>query len=68
MQVHKEILLFCGLLILSISLLVASGVEKPISQPSPCTQPVKCCQQSPKPVKPVMPWNYITDGLLHISA
>lgn len=66
MQVKKEILLFMGLIVLSASLLIASSDKGQVgNRIIPASPPVKCCQKQPKPASP---WNFITGGILHLTA
>ncbi|MEO8771470.1 MAG: hypothetical protein ABI402_15345 [Ferruginibacter sp.] len=67
MQVKKEILLFCALIVLSISLLIAATP----SSNSDCTvvkgKKLNCCCQEKTKDKAESPWNFITSGIFHFS-
>jgi hypothetical protein len=69
MRIRKELLLFCALLVLSFALLVGVGQAK---TPDPaiqrCKGPSKCCQETSRPQPQISPWNFITEGVLHIAA
>jgi hypothetical protein len=69
MQIRKEIMLFCCLLLLSISLLVASAGDPsvPPAKDSRCDKRVNCCRK-PQPVNHESPWNFLSHGLFHLSA
>ncbi len=67
MQIKKELLLFIMLVLLSISLLVATDLT---TAESACTlnktERTACCDRLPGN-KVVSPWNFITEGILHLS-
>ncbi len=68
MQIRKELTLFCALILLSVCLLyAAAGPVDDLTQCSKKETPVKCCQQQNK-LKTESPWNFITRGILHLSA
>jgi hypothetical protein len=68
MQVKKEIFLFCALIALSASLLIAANLSTNV--PAGCNLPqdkkMDCCQEMMKN-KAESPWNFITGGILHLS-
>ena len=66
MQVKKEMLLFCTLLVLSLGLLVASDLRTGVSKEK-CLNPSKCCRQIPIVHPNATPWNLLTEGMLHIA-
>jgi len=70
MQIKKGLLLFCILLVLSLGLLIAADRKKTcIPSPAPlkeCKLPLNCCQ-STTPHPNITPWNFFTEGLLHIA-
>lgn len=68
MQIKKEILLFCLLIVLSVSLLVAADVSSKKNEclPGPAKS-TECCCKEPVKSKTESPWNFITGGVLHLS-
>jgi hypothetical protein len=69
MQIKKELALFCALILLSVCLLyAAAGPTDDLTQCSIKGTPVKCCQQQQNKLKTESPWNFITRGILHLSA
>lgn len=67
MQVQKEQLLFCILLVFSMGLLIASNFHKGSVLPEKCPNPSKCCQKVTVPHPNASPWNLLTEGMLHIA-
>ncbi|MEJ7627661.1 MAG: hypothetical protein WKF35_12415 [Ferruginibacter sp.] len=60
MQVKKELLLFCTILILSITLLIAAGVNKsPLTPVKKCSKPSQCCHKPDEPHPNATPWNLL---------
>lgn len=69
MQIKKELLLFCTLLVLSLGLLVASDLNKtPASPAKKCKTHSKCCRKVAVPHPNATPWNFLTEGMLHIAS
>lgn len=69
MQIQKELLLFCTLLVLSLGLLVAVDLNKtPGSSSKKCKNPSKCCRKVAVPHPNATPWNFLTESMLHIAA
>jgi hypothetical protein len=67
MQIKKELLLFCLLILFSAGLLIASNIsEKSESCTESPAKPLNCCQDKGKS-KAVSPWYFITGGILHLS-
>ena len=68
MQIHKEMLLFCTLLVLSLGLLIASNLKKipdpPAENSHNCS---KCCHKEVISHSNATPWNILTEGMLHIA-
>ena len=71
MQIKKEIFLFCSLIVLSISLLIAADFSPKTSAcPTQKSKTMQCCCEKTQPKiesKMESPWNFITSSLLHLS-
>ena len=66
MNINKALLLFCGLLAFSISLLLASAIKhKPISGCENIKSYQKCCNKEEADLN-ATPWNLLIEGMLHI--
>ena len=70
MQIKKEILLFFTLVLLCITLIMAADFSTKSSEN--CTVPGKsstnCCKNYTQPNNSISPWNFITQGILHLTA
>ncbi len=70
MQIRKEILLFLSLVLLCITLIMAADFSaKPAvkcDMPGAPTSP--CCKNYIKNSSNISPWNFITEGILHLTS
>lgn len=67
MQIKKELVLFFMLVLISISLLLATDISTAESACVPNkNEPATCCNKLPEN-KVESPWNFITQGILHLS-
>ena len=68
MQIKKEGLLFCGLVVISIGLLIMPNFYGSFSGDSKSEiKSLNCCQCKAK-IKTQSPWNFITERFLNLSA
>ena len=70
MQIKKEILLFLSLVLLCITLIMAADFSKTTPQKcnAPAGSPTNCCKNYQKTNSNTLPWNFITEGILHLIA
>ncbi len=70
MQIKKELLLFCSLVLICISLIMAENniKESPENCNLPVNAPLISCKNEIKNSVPVSPWNFITQGIFHLVA
>ena len=69
MQIKKEILLFFTLVLLCITLIMAADYStKPLEKcTGPGKSPTNCCKNYTQPANSISPWNFITQGILHLT-
>ncbi len=65
MQIQKEIVLFCSLLTLFLGVLAAANL--PPSPDKKCKKQSGCIRKTGTPHPNATPWNFITEGMLHIA-
>jgi len=68
MQIKKEILLFFSLVLLCITLITAADFTKDsVVSCDPKANPEQnCCKTEPQKGVNASPWNFITQGILHL--
>ncbi len=68
MQIKKEILLFFALLTMCITLIMAADYSKesPITTKEQASCPSKCHTNLQNNIN-ASPWNFITQGILHLN-
>ncbi|MEP6711924.1 MAG: hypothetical protein ABJA37_05900 [Ferruginibacter sp.] len=68
MQIKKDIWLSLALVVLAAWLFIAAKTTANPVEPvkAPCVLPKKCCQNG-IPLKTASPWNFFTEGILHLT-
>jgi hypothetical protein len=66
MQIKKEILLFCLILLFSLALLAAARLSKPTPPAKTCPQPLQSCKLLPDQNN-TTPWNMLTERMTHFQ-
>ncbi|MEO6671359.1 MAG: hypothetical protein ABIN36_17885 [Ferruginibacter sp.] len=68
MQIKKEIVLFCALILLSISLLIAASPSSDSECIAKQGNELNCSCEEKMKDRAESPWNFITSGIFHFSA
>ena len=69
MQIKKYILFSAALVIVAAWLSIAANINTTIPAPAKtsCSLPKKCCKNYQQQRHLTTPWNFITQGILHVT-